>query len=69
MLQGARGKIALWAAKLRDLPAMAGAWLLDHLVGPYPGEPKQPPETKTADVVPFPTERDLVKPERRDPPP
>jgi hypothetical protein len=31
-------------------------------------EPKQePPETTTGEVVPFPTERDLVKPERPGP--
>jgi hypothetical protein len=69
VLEAARDKIARWMTRLRDLPAMAGAWILEQLIGPYP-EPKRPsPETKTGEVVPFPTERDLVKPERRDPPP
>ncbi len=55
--------------KIASVLAMAGAWMLGHLVGPYP-EPEPPrPDTKAGEVVAFPTERDLVKPERRDPPP
>ena len=38
---------------------MVGAWMLDQLVGPYPEPEQPPPETKTGEIVPFPTERDL----------